>query len=71
MILNDFIKNSGANLVYIHDTNSTVRRGRLYMFDLTYPSYTHELKRFLDDYGHSEVLYGVINKNIGTVTAQI
>lgn len=71
MILKDFIKNSGTDLVYINDTRSGDYKGRLYTFDLSYPPDAHELKRFLDDYGHSEIIYGAIDKSTSTVIAQI
>lgn len=71
MILKDFIKYSGADLVYITDTKRWRPSRTLYTFDLTYPPDTHELMRFLEDYGHSEVLYGVVVKSTSTATAQI
>lgn len=72
MILKDFIKSSGVELVYILDTKQGgVRKGRLYTFDTTYPPDTHELEKFLADYGHSLVLYGAINIYTNTVTAHI
>lgn len=72
MILKDFIKNSGADLVYITDTKRGVnKRGCIYIYDLTYPPDTIALKEFLEDYGHSDLLYGVIVKSTNTVTAQI
>lgn len=71
MILKDFIKNSGAELVYINDTKRYRPSRSLYTFDLKYLTDTHELKRFLEDYGHSEVIYGTIDKPASTVIAQI
>ena len=72
MILKDFIKHSGADLVYITDTKRGYgKRGCVYTYDLTYPPDTMALKEFLEDYGHSEVLYGVVVKSTSTVTAQI
>ena len=72
MILKDLIKNSGVELVYIIDTKrGNNRKSRLYTFDLTYPPDTIALKEFLEDYGHSLVLYGATNIYTNTVTAHI